>query len=234
MGESEASMSEIQAQRTLVKSPPELWAELSDPETLARHLGEFGEIRITRTEPETAVAWEGEQVRGTVTIAASGWGTQVSLSARIAVPEPEPAPAPPPPEPVEHTVRVVDEEVVRVEPPPPAAPEAEPPPEAEPMLEAPSPPGGFFARLFRRLPQPQPEPEPQPQPEPEPEPDPPPEPYELRVVHAVVACRVPQRPAAPEPPPAEEPAFDADRAASVLADVLDHLGAAHNRPFSRS
>ena len=46
---------------TLVKSPPELWAELSDPETLARHLGEFGEIRITRTEPETAVAWEGEQ-----------------------------------------------------------------------------------------------------------------------------------------------------------------------------
>jgi len=87
-----------EVQRTLVKSPPELWAELSDPESLARHLGDFGEIRITRTEPETEVAWEGEQVRGTVTIAASGWGTQVSLNARITVPEPEPPPPLEPPE----------------------------------------------------------------------------------------------------------------------------------------
>jgi len=55
-------MSEVQANRKLVKSPPELWAELSDPETLAHHLGEFGEIRITRNEPETTVAREGEQV----------------------------------------------------------------------------------------------------------------------------------------------------------------------------
>jgi hypothetical protein len=230
-------MSEIQAQRTLVKSPPELWAELSDPETLARHLGEFGEIRIIRTEPETVVAWEGEQVCGTVTIGGSGWGTEVSLSARIAVPEPEPPPVPPPPEPIEHTVRVVGEEVVRVEPPPVPEPEPDPEPEPEAMVEAASPRAGFLARLFRRMP----EPEPQPQPQPEPEPGPPPErrrrqrrPYELRVVHAVVACRVPERPAAPEPPPAEEPAFDAERAASVLADVLDHLGAAHHRPFSRS
>ncbi len=30
-------------------------------EALARHLdGQFGDIRITRLEPETAVAWEGE------------------------------------------------------------------------------------------------------------------------------------------------------------------------------
>jgi hypothetical protein len=233
-------MSEVQAQRTIVKSPPELWAELSDPETLARHLGEFGEIRITRTEPETAVAWEGEQVRGTVNIAASGWGTEVSLSARISVPEPEPPPIPPPPEPIEYTVRLVGEEVVRVEltPVPEAEPEAEPEPEPEPepVVEAAGPRAGFFARLFRRARHP----EPQPEPEPEPEPGPPPErrrqrrPYELRVVHAVVACRVPERPAPPEPPPAEEPAFDVERAASVLADVLDHLGAAHHRPFSRS
>ena len=147
-------MSEVQANRKLVKSPPELWAELSDPESLAHHLGEFGDIRITRTEPETAVAWEGEQVSGTVTIAGSGWGTQVSLSARITVPEPEPPPAP--------------------------------------------------------------------------------EPYELRVLRAVVACRVPERPDPPAPPPVEEPGWDAERAAGVLADVLDHLGAAHHRPFSRS
>ncbi len=47
-----------EVQRTLVKSPPELWAELSDPAALARHLGEFGEIRITRIEPESAIEWE--------------------------------------------------------------------------------------------------------------------------------------------------------------------------------
>ena len=236
-------MPEVQAQRTLVKSPPELWAELSDPETLARHLGEFGEIRITRTEPETAVAWEGEQVRGTVNIAASGWGTEVSLSARISVPEPEPPPVPAPPERIEHTVRVVGEEVVRVEPTPVPEPEPEPEPELEPVVEAAPPRAGFFGRLFRRArhPEPEPHPHPAPEPHPEPEPGPPPErrrrqrrPYELRVVHAVVACRLPERPAPPEPPPAEEPAFDVERAASVLADVLDHLGAAHHRPFSRS
>ena len=46
----------MEVQRTLVKSPPEIWAEVSDVEALARHLGEFGEIAITRVEPETKVA----------------------------------------------------------------------------------------------------------------------------------------------------------------------------------
>ena len=48
-------MVSAQAQRTLVKSPPELWAELSDPAALARHLGELGEIRITRLQPEQKI-----------------------------------------------------------------------------------------------------------------------------------------------------------------------------------
>jgi hypothetical protein len=228
------SMSEVRAHRTIVKSPPEVWANLSNPEALGEHLGEFGEIRITRTEPERTVAWEGEQVRGTVTIEASGWGTQVSLSARITVPEPEPAPVPPPPDPVEHIVRVVDEELVRVVLPPVPAPEPEPEPDPEP--EPPDPRRRFFARLFRRTAAPHPEPEPAPLPEADPPPEPRRQrrPYELRVLHTVVACRLPARPAPPEPPPAEEPAFDAARAASVLDDVLDHLGAAHHRPFSRS
>ena len=69
------------ASRTLVKSPPELWAECSDAASLARHLDQFGEIRITRLEPETAVAWEGERARGTVRIEPSGWGTKVILTA---------------------------------------------------------------------------------------------------------------------------------------------------------
>src|SRR3954469_9344287 len=82
------------AQRTLVKSPPELWSEVSDLDSLARRLVGFGEIRITRVEPEATVAWEGDRVRGTVSLEPSGWGTQVTLS--VGEPEPEPAPRPEP------------------------------------------------------------------------------------------------------------------------------------------
>ncbi len=69
-----------EVQRTLVKSPPELWTELSDPVALARHLGEFGEIRITRVEPEKLVEWQAENTTGRVSMKASGWGTKVTLS----------------------------------------------------------------------------------------------------------------------------------------------------------
>src|ERR1700760_1091633 len=76
-------MTELTANRTLVKSPPELWAECSDAASLARHLGQFGEIKITRLEPETAVAWEGERASGTVRLPAWGWGTRVMWPARV-------------------------------------------------------------------------------------------------------------------------------------------------------
>ncbi len=69
-----------EVERTLVKSPPELWAELSDPTALSRHLGELGEIRITRTEPESTVEWTAENTTGTVSLKPSGWGTKVKLS----------------------------------------------------------------------------------------------------------------------------------------------------------
>ena len=79
---------EHQASRTLVKSPPELWAECSDADALARHMNEsFGEIRITRLEPETSVAWEGDHASGTVRIEPSGWGTRVTLTAQTSVEE---------------------------------------------------------------------------------------------------------------------------------------------------
>ena len=69
-----------EVQRTLVKSPPELWAEISDPTALARHLGEFGEIRITRVEPEQRIEWEAGDTSGSVVIKPSGWGTKVKLT----------------------------------------------------------------------------------------------------------------------------------------------------------
>src|SRR3954452_19233170 len=95
-----------EASRTLVKSPPELWAECSDATSLSRHLDQFGEIRITRLEPETAVAWEGDDVSGTGRLEPSGWGTKVIMTAvatestAAAEPEPEREPEPEPePEP---------------------------------------------------------------------------------------------------------------------------------------
>lgn len=75
-------MTEYKASRTLVKSPPELWSEVSEAGSLKRHLDQFGEIRITRLEPETAVAWEGESARGTIKLEPSGWGTKVTLTAQ--------------------------------------------------------------------------------------------------------------------------------------------------------
>jgi hypothetical protein len=78
-----------EVERTLVKSPPELWTELSNPDALARHLGEFGEIRITRVEPEHAVEWQAKDTAGRVHLKASGWGTKVTLTATREVAAPE-------------------------------------------------------------------------------------------------------------------------------------------------
>ena len=97
-------MHDLTAKRTLVKSPPELWSELSEVERLARHLGAFGEITITKVEPEHTVAWEGEGASGTVSIEPSGWGTKVTLNAQLEIGEPEvveEALEDPPPAPIE-------------------------------------------------------------------------------------------------------------------------------------
>jgi hypothetical protein len=76
-------MPDLTAKRTLVKSPPELWEELSEVEGLTKHFGAFGEIKITKLEPEHTVAWEGERGSGTVSIEPSGWGTKVTLHAEL-------------------------------------------------------------------------------------------------------------------------------------------------------
>jgi hypothetical protein len=128
----------MEAKRTLVKSPPELWAELSDMAALARHLGEFGEIRISRTEPEKVVEWEGDLASGSVRLEPSGWGTKVTLTALPVMvdpppPEPEPEPLPevePPPAPRGFWARVFRRPVPEPPAPPPAPPE---PVEASPL-----------------------------------------------------------------------------------------------------
>ncbi len=172
-----------EVQRTLVKSPPELWAELSDPDSLARHLGELGEIRITRVEPERTVEWEAaDTTTGKVLLKASGWGTKVTLTAAREVAAPEPA----------------------VEP--------EPDPEPEPVVEpTPEPRRGFFARVFGRRPKVEPIPETEPGP-PVQEEDQPDLAAELATLEESLAAET----------------------QAVLTAVLDRLGAAHHRPFSRA
>ena len=86
------AMASLTAQRTLVKSPPELWTELSEVDRLAKHLEAFGEITITKLEPEHTVAWEGEHACGTVSLEPAGWGTKVTFEAALAL---EPVPEPP-------------------------------------------------------------------------------------------------------------------------------------------
>jgi hypothetical protein len=154
-------MRDLSVKRTLVKSPPELWSELSEVERLAKHLDAFGEIKITRLEPESTVAWEGEGASGTVSIEPSGWGTKVTLTARVEGEDPNP------PEP-EH------------QEPDPISPLGDPD-ETPHVAKA-----GWWSRLFGRrraslvaaadapvwvtgAAQPaQPEPEPEPEPEPDP------------------------------------------------------------------
>jgi hypothetical protein len=215
-------MTEHEASRTLVKSPPELWAELSDQVSLAGHLAEpFGEIRITRLEPETAVAWEGERASGTVRIEPSGWGTRVTLTARAVHGdrhEAEGRPEPPVPEPAP-----LPRPVPAPEPLPPAAEESPPP-------AAPGAPRrglrGLLPRWLRKRPEP-------------PRDEPPPTMTESDDTAAPrsaapVAEPAPEASAPPAPAPPEAttaPAIDPD---AVLVSVLDSLGAAHHRPFSRS
>jgi hypothetical protein len=207
-----------EVRRTLVKSPPELWAELGDPDSLARHLGELGEIRVTRVDPEKAVEWEADDATGAVRLEPSGWGTKVTLTVvrEIALPE-SPAATEPVTEP---TTEPVTEPIIAE---PPIA-VAEDPAEPEQHLEGRR---GFFARLFRRRRMDRRmdhvvelesteivEPAPELEPEAEPQLEEPPEDLsaELRAAEEVAAEHV----------------------TALLTTVLDRLGAAHHRPFSRS
>jgi hypothetical protein len=157
-------MPPLEAKRTLVKSPPELWAEVSDAGALARHLGEFGEIRITRTQPESVVEWEGDRASGSVRLEPSGWGTRVTLTAEPAETREGSDLA------IEHTgdrdARMQDLTPLR-----------------------------WWQRMFRR--------------------------------------RAPERAPEAPPPPEAVPAVAEEEAVAALTGVLDTLGSANHRPFSR-
>ena len=293
-------MTKHEASRTLVKSPPELWAELSDPEALCRHLGELGEIRITRADPEHTVEWRAGDSSGTVHLKPSGWGTRVTLTVTREVPPSPPAPPPasapgdtpddaPAPQPTpgavvpvedppearreddlpaaeEWPAALLDQTSGWAEDPPPPGPVAEPPAPTETTAAEATSRRGFFSRLFRRRRQPDaalepaqesvtpgptaesvtpgptaesvtPGPEPGPERATAPRPSllaaPPPGPQRLLMAPRAIALED----AAPASEPQAEPeggeVASAEQVTALLTTVLDTLGAAHHRPFSR-
>ncbi|MEA2190259.1 MAG: hypothetical protein QOI73_380, partial [Solirubrobacteraceae bacterium] len=140
-------MEQSTATRRLVKSPPELWAELSSEDSLGRHLAAFGEIRITRVDPQTTVAWEGDRVSGTVELAPTGWGTKVVLTA---TPDHAPAELLGADDPPDLAGGCRKSQAEPDKPPAPVL-AAAPAPAPPQVTAAPPPPRrGFFARLFRR------------------------------------------------------------------------------------
>jgi hypothetical protein len=88
----------IQADRTLVKSPPELWELADDPELQGRWCaalsgaGEALPVRVTARESEARIAWRSaapdHRAAVELTFAEKGFGTKVAISAAG---EPEPA-----------------------------------------------------------------------------------------------------------------------------------------------
>lgn len=68
-------MPTINLERTLVKSPPELWEELSQIEHW------LGEVEISQREPPSRLAWSARGAHGTIELEPSGWGTKVRASA---------------------------------------------------------------------------------------------------------------------------------------------------------
>jgi len=182
-------MPSLEAKRTLVKSPPEIWAEVSDAGALARHLGEFGEIRITRTQPETVVEWEGDLASGCVRLEPSGWGTKVTLTAE--------APDPPPPTGSDLAIAQSDPDAGLQDLTPGVV-------DGAPNVAAPAKTSWWSRFRRRRSVQPVPE---------------------------LASAEEPVVVQALAPPPA--PALDTEKAEATLTGVLDTLGAAHHRPFSR-
>jgi hypothetical protein len=65
--------------RTLVKSPPELWAELEG----ARLGASLGAKSVKTTEPERELAWESDGAAGLARLEPSSWGTKVTLTAWV-------------------------------------------------------------------------------------------------------------------------------------------------------
>lgn len=250
-------MREHRATRTLVKSAPELWLTCSEESLLGRHLEPFGEITITRLEPESTVAWEGEAASGTVQIEPSGWGTRVTLTAVTISGETEPVaaelgpggPAEPtagegPPE--QTASEELPQSIASEKLPEPSAsgepPEQGQPPEDTASSEPPEQTASrdFWSRMVWRIRRSRrgrphavtaPADESLPTPVLEPRPEPAAEARSEDMNESIAQVVEPDAEVVEPDADVGEPPFDLEAA---LTAALDSLGAAHHRPFSRS
>jgi hypothetical protein len=67
-------MPTVELERTLIKSPPELWDELASEPGLSRWLGE---VRVSAAEPPHRLEWASDVASGVIELEAAGWGTTV-------------------------------------------------------------------------------------------------------------------------------------------------------------
>lgn len=71
-------MATIELERTLVKSPPELWDELASEQKLGAWLGE---VRLTSQQAPNRLEWDSKNASGVIELEASGWGTKIRARA---------------------------------------------------------------------------------------------------------------------------------------------------------
>ena len=72
-------MAPVELERTLVKSPPELWSEIGSEEALRRWLGD---VRVEAAEAPGRLEWARRDSVGVIELEASGWGTRVRAVAK--------------------------------------------------------------------------------------------------------------------------------------------------------
>jgi hypothetical protein len=82
------SMAQVRTERTLVKSPPELWELLDDVDLMRRWTTEVcgevanGSLEVVERDPEERLSWRcGDGPQIDLTLAEKGWGTNVSIKA---------------------------------------------------------------------------------------------------------------------------------------------------------
>jgi hypothetical protein len=76
-------MATVEVERTLVKSPPELWDELGTEQALSRWLGQ---VRLRSQDPPHRLEWDSDIARGVIELESSGWGTKIRAQGEIGRP----------------------------------------------------------------------------------------------------------------------------------------------------
>jgi len=72
-------MAAVELERTLVKSPPELWTEIGTEEALSRWLGD---VTVRVADAPGRLEWDRSDSAGVIELEASGWGTRVRAVAK--------------------------------------------------------------------------------------------------------------------------------------------------------